>query len=52
MSKELSPEALELRRKYDREYKRKWRQIPGNREREKEYRRRTWERKAKQAQQI
>lgn len=45
---QLSHEALEARRQHEREYRRKWRQKPENKQKEKECRRRYWERKAKE----
>ncbi|MED1726147.1 hypothetical protein [Brevibacillus parabrevis] len=45
---QLSHEALEARRKHEREYKKKWRQKPENKQKEKEYRQKYWERKAKE----
>ena len=48
MNKELSPEALNARRQYYREYMKRWRQRPGNKEKEKQYEKKRWERRALQ----
>ncbi|MED4600687.1 hypothetical protein P9314_08220 [Paenibacillus validus] len=44
MNNELNQAALEARRQYNREYARKWRQRPGNKDKQKEYERKRWER--------
>ncbi|MEK4455242.1 hypothetical protein [Paenibacillus sp. FSL L8-0506] len=44
MDKGLSIEALNARRQYNREYMKRWRRRPGNKDKQKEYEKRRWER--------
>jgi hypothetical protein len=46
MDKGLSIEALNARRQYNRDYMKKWRQRPGNKDKEKVYENKRWERYA------
>ncbi|MEK3761334.1 hypothetical protein MKZ07_23260 [Paenibacillus sp. FSL P4-0338] len=51
MDKELSPEAIIARRQYNRDYMRKWRQRPENKDKEKAYEKKRWERYATRTEQ-